>query len=418
MANLASIILEGTNQTPSVDLGNFDFSDTVVAESSYSDAAVATLFSDIMEAEQGYMVADVVGAATVIRESANGNEIDPVAVSEGVIKNGIAKIKAAFQKFLAKIKEYYKRVINWFKAMFSNGEDFVKNYGDMLRKKSQKVKGFHYTGYKYDIKAGDSKVTDATDAINKRMVDIMKGYDFVKDAKTTAEFNDHLRSAKVILADFDADKKPSTTEDVEDFLKGIKYDDIADLKSSITDVYRDDAANKTDIKDFEANSLDSMLNFVKSSKTAINNFEKQLKNYEDKTNKVISQLGKFESEKDEDGGSNLVANCSYVSSLMTAYLNLYKAPCEVQIAIYKAASSEFLGALKKFYNYKGNAVKESTEVFDADAFATLENDLVLFEGDDADCGGKGGDDDDDDKAEGTTESTIASILEQASSFTF
>ena len=426
MTNLASIILEGSRQVPSVDMGNFDYSDTVVAEASYSDAAVATLFSDIMEAEQAYMVADVVGAATVIHESAIGNEVDPVAVSEGVVKNGIAKIKTAFQKFIAKIKEYYKRVVDWFKAMFSNAEDFAKNYGDMIKKKAAKVKEFHYTGYKYTASAGDARVNEITGKVNTQMTNLIGGYDFVKEAKTTKEFNDHLRSKKVISNSFKEDEKPTSTEVIDKFLsEELKVADIAELRSTLVETYRDGDDKKSDIKDFEANSVDTMVNFLKSSKKTIAEFEKQLKNYEEKTNKVISKLNGFESVKDEEGGSNLVSNASYISGIMTGFLNLYKVPCEVQIAIYKAMSAEFLGALKKFYSFKGNAVKEATEVFDAEAYATLENSLILeacgkksLEGDCEDGEGDGEEPVDEGKCKkGTTESVVAGILEQAAAYT-
>ena len=71
MSNLASVIMEGVQATHSTDdlYGNYDFSGSAVAESTYMTSACATLFADIMEADQGYMVADIVGAATVIRES-------------------------------------------------------------------------------------------------------------------------------------------------------------------------------------------------------------------------------------------------------------------------------------------------------------------------------------------------------------
>lgn len=429
MANLASIILEGSNQTPSVDLGNYDYSDMVVEESSYSDAAVATLFTDIMEAEQSYMVADVVGAATIIRENKLGHNIDPVVVSEGVVKNGIAKLKAAFQKFIAKIKEYYKRVINWFKAMFSNGEDFVKNYGDMIKKKAAKVKDFSYTGYKYTKSAGDTLVSGITDKVNAKLVGCLNGYDFIKEISTSQEFNKMLRDKKVIDASFKEDGKPTASEEVDKFLSGtLKYADIAEMKTAITEAYRDGDDKKSEIKDFEANSVDEMITYLKTSKKVISDLEKQLNNYEEKTNKVISKLNKFESEKDEQGGSNLVSNASYVSSLMTAYLNLYKAPCEVQIAIYKAMATDFLGVLKKFYNFKGNKgayAAESAEVFDEEAYATLENYLVL-EGCKKSCS-EGCDEEDDSSddeedveekcGKGTTESVVAGILEQAAAFT-
>lgn len=413
MANIASVILEGSNIVSSKDLGSYDYSDYVVTESSYHDAAIATLFTDIMEAEQSYMVADVVGAATVIRESTNGNQIDPVVVSEGVIKDGIAKIKAAFQKFFAKIKEYYKRVINWFKAMFSNGEDFAKNYGDMIKKKAAKVKDFHYTGFKYTTKAGDDRVKEVTNKVNEHMQDLIGGYDFVTECKTTKEFSDHLRNNKVISSSFEEGKTPTSSDEVDEFLRDkLNTKDISDLKSNLIELYHDGDDKKSDIKDFEANSVDSMITFLKSSNNTISEFEKQLRNYEGKTNNVISKLKHFESIKDEEGGSNLVSNASYISGLMTAFLNVYKVPCEVQISIYKSMASDFLGVLKKFYNFKGNAVKESTNVFDAEAYATLENTLVL-EGEEC-----AEDDDNHEHVEGTTESALKNILEQASMFTF
>lgn len=414
MANLASVILEGANQTstPSVDTSNYDFSETILAESSFIDSAVATLFTNIMEAEQEYMVADVVGAATIIHENSLGNNVDAIAVTEGVVKNGIAKLKAAFTKFLAKIKEYYHKVITWFKAMFSNAEDFAKNYGDTLKQKAAKTKGFIYDGYKYDVEGGKTRVNEIKTLINKKMTNLVGEYDFVNEAKSKKELKAHLIDSKIISKDFDKDEATSSSDEIDKFLsEEIKVSDIAEMKKDLVELYHDGAEKKSPIKDFEANSLDSMITYLKNSKKTIEDFEKDLKNYEDKTNTVISKLGKFEAVKDEDGGANLVSNASYLSSLMTAFLNLYKVPCEVQIAIHKAMASEYLAALKKFYNFKG--VKESVEIFDEEAYATLENAIILESDDESDDKGKKSDD-----TEECTESAVASILEQAARFTF
>lgn len=414
MANLASVILEGSNLGSSMSLDKYEFdANLVVEESSFSDAAVATLFSDIMEAEQSYMVADVVGAATIIHENSNGSDVDPVDVQESVIKSGITKIKVAFQKFIAKIKEYYNRVINWFKAMFSNAGDFVKNYGDMIKKKAGKVKGFHYTGYKYDQKAGESKADSIRKSVDNKMQDIVKGYDYIGVAHTSKEFNEHMRK-NVLKSSFDDDNKTSANEEVDNFLtKEFHVSDISELKTSVIEAYRNGDDSKSDIKDFEANSVSDMLDFIKSSGSLINKLQKQLHNYEEKTKSVISKLNKFETVKEDgDGADNIVANASYVSSLMSAFLNVYKAPCEVEISVLKAMSHEYLGALKKFYNFKGNAVKESANVFDAEAYAMLENAIILEGDDDSDPEGESGDGD------ATTESVVAGILEQAAKYTF
>ena len=416
MANLASVIMEGALVSSRVDMGNYDYSETAIAESSYSDSAVASLFTDIMEAEQAWMVADVVGAATVIRENTLGNQVNPVAVTEGIIKSGIEKIKSAFQKFIAKIKEYYKRVIDWFKAMFSNGEDFAKNFGDMIKKKAQKVKDFEYTGWNYTADKGDAKVLDIRNKVEKEMQTIIGEFDFAKEAKTKKELAAHLRSKGTISKDFKEDDATPASEVVEKYLEdNFKYSDVSELRSELTELYHDGDTSKQKIKNFEANSVDSMVKFLKESTKTISKFENQLKTYEEKTNKVISKLNGFESEKDEEGGDNLVANASYLSSIMTAYLNVYKAPCEVQIAVYKAMASDYLGTLKKFYNYKGNAIKESADVYDLDGYAMLESSVL--EGSKADSEPEG-DGDGEEKEDAATESMISGILEQASSFMF
>ena len=415
--NLASVILEGVNNTPSnVDMGDYDYSGTILAESEFMNSAMATLYTDIMEAEQEFMVGDIIGAATVIRESANGNtDISAKVVYEGVVKNGIAKLKAAFQKFIAKIKEFYHKVVDWFKAMTSNAEDFVKNYGDALKKKASKAKEFKYTGYKY-VLATDNKCKAFADEVEKKIVSITGVYDSVSTSMTSAEFKEKFSSALKDV-EFDEDKNPSPSDAVEAYLSGKKYDDIADLRRSLTEDYRDGDDKKSEIKGFEANGINEMLTYLKGSKKQIGEYEKQLSKFETNVQKIISKLNKFESKDNDDNGSNLVSWASYISSMVSAFLNVYKVPCEVQISMNKEISREWLGVLKKFYNYKGKEVKESVEVFDAEAYAMLESSLVL-EGDDES-------DDEDEVSEGKdcadteecTESAIASILEQASKFT-
>ena len=416
MTNLASIILEGVAPATSFeDMSDYDYSDHILAESSFMSSAQATLFTDIMEAEQEYMVGDVIGAATAIRESMNGGEVDPKAIFEGVLKNGIAKLRTAFQKFIAKIREYYKKVINWFKAMTSNGEDFVKNFGDTLKKKAAKNKDFKYTGYKY-VLSTDATCDKIAGDIDAKILSYIQIYDSVDKAMSTKEFVASIKGK--LDSNFDADSKPSTTEEVEAFLASKKYDDVADLRKSLTEAYRDGDDKKGEIKGFEANGINEMLTYLKTSKKVISDFEKQLSKYEDNVKKIISKLSKFESEDGDPNASNLMANVSWISSMVSAFLNVYKVPCEVKIAMHKEIAKEWLGVLKRFYNYKG--VKESAdEIFDAEAYAMLENSVIL-EGDD-----ESADDTEDEVSEGKdckdteecTESAIASILEQASKFT-
>lgn len=424
MSNLASVIMEGVQATHSNDdlYGNYDFSGSVVAESSYMTSACATLFSEILEADQSYMVADIVGAATAIHEAKLGHEVDVKAITEGVIKDGIAKIVAAFQKFIAKVREFYKKVIDWFKAMFSNSENFAKNYGEAIKKKAKTVKGFQYKGYKYDVKGGDDKVGSFNNEVKKEMNKLIAdGYDIATSAKNSQEFHEMLRGT--LKSDFDSTDKLSATEVVEKFIKAnySGVDNVSELNTALVKLYRGGSDTESELKDFEGNSADSMVDFLKESNSKISDFKNQLKTFEDATGNAIKKLKSFDAKGDENA-SNLVSHASYISQQVTAFLNLYKDVCNVKISMYKQISQKYLGTLKKFYNYK-SSVKESAEVYDADAFAALESSLVLFEGSDSEPAGTDpkepeGDGDGTGKEEGATESTLNSILEAAAQYMF
>jgi hypothetical protein len=429
MSNLASIIMEGAS-VPSGEVGmGYDFSNSIVAESSFLTSACATLFSDIMEADMSYMVADVVGAAQVIHESRIGNTVDNAyitSIQEGVVKSGIEKIKNAFHKFIAKIREFYKRVIEWFKAMFSNSEDFVKRYGKMLQDKSKKVKDFHYTGFKYDYTAGDNKAKADKDKVDGVIKKLLADYDVGLEPMDTKEF--HKKIDATLGAKFDESAETSVSDKVDQFLStDFKANDTSEYQSDLEEVYQGGASSKSDIKDFEGIGIDKMINFLKNSSSQITTYQKDLTKYEENVKKVISKLDKYAAKDGEEGGENKVRNASYVSSLISAYLNLYKIPCNVQISMNKTIAKEWLGVLKKFYNFKGNkgAFESATDedLVDPEALGTIESDTpddILDDGKDtgdtgADDGGKGGSSKDD-TAECATESAIASILEVANAY--
>jgi hypothetical protein len=429
MSNLASVIMEGATAV-STNLGEgYDFSGSAISESSYMNSACATLFSNVLEADQSYMVADVVGAAQIIHESRTVGTVDSTrtaAIQEGVVKSGIEKLKAAFQKFIAKVKEYYKRVIEWFKAMFASAEDFSKRYGAMIKTKSQKVKDFHYSGFKYTISAGDSKTDGFGDAVKKAMDALLgDGFNIASTSENKDEFHKRLRE-KVLKTDFKEEGAESASDIIDNFIsKNSSASDVSDLRTEFIEAYQDGDTTRSDIKDFEANSIDEMLKHLKDSNNKTTKWESQLKTYEDKVNKVIQKLNAFTSKDGEEGGENLVSNASYVSSVMSAYLNLYKVPCEVKISMYKTISKEWLGVLKKFYNFKGNkgAKFESVsaeDLVEPGALGALESDTpddVLD--DSSDDSGKGGSGSDDDKgSEPASESAIASILETANAYKF
>lgn len=426
MANLASVIMEGTGfGTPSVNTDAYDYSHAVITETSYLNSAVATLFTDIMEAEQQYMVADVIGAATVIRENSFGNDVDTAAVIESVISSGIAKLKSAWTKFIAKIKEFFKRVINWFKAMFANAKEFEKNYGKLIKEKARKAKGFKYNGFKYTESKGKAEVEKITGAIDTKIDDTLgKGFEAAKNCATKADLKQQLVTAGVLSGTF-KDEDANSSEVVDDFVEKLGYADSSEMTEEIYKAYRDGDDTKKEISDFEENSVDEMLRTLKDGQKKIDDLGKAQKKYEDTVNKVIKKLDGIEKDKNAKGDAaetaenNIVSNASYVSSLLTGYLNVYKSATNEQINAHKAMMTDYLSILKKFYNYKGNK----------DYVAQM-NSYVPFEYSAMESADPEDDDDDSkDVEEGfggkksscesytpSTESAIDSILEQASRF--
>lgn len=416
MANLASAIMEGAGfgSLSNIDMGNYDYSDSILAESSFINSAMATLYTDIVEAEQSYMVSDVVTAATYIREVSNGNSIDGYALLEASVGGAIEKIKNAFKKFIAKVKEYYRKVIDWFKAMFANGEKFVNQFGDKIKEKARNYgKKFSYEGFKYTYDTGKNKAKQVKDKVRSIVNEKLDGYNVAGD------FDKDTFKAKIaptLAGDFDEDKAGSSSEVVDEIIeKQLKFDDTADMRKELAKAFRDDSEKKVTITGFEGNSVDIMLKFIKDESSKINTVEKDLNTYETAVKKVIKQLDKVENWKDEGEGDDVeksntakVNNASWLSSIITGLLNTYKVPCEVEIQAIKDISKDWLGALKKFYNYR--PAKESVEVYDAEAYATLENYIVLE--------GEGKDDDDDEEVNESYGSDIADILDLASKYRF
>lgn len=423
MNNLASLILEGSNYSSrSVDMGNYDYRDSMVAESEFLDSAFATLFTDIMEAEKSYMVADIVASATIIREQSMGNSVDIVAVTEGVNGGVIAKIKGAFQKLWAKIKAFYEKVKNWFKAMFYDAGKFVKEFGPTLKKKAGQVKGFEYEGFKYTYDTGSKAVEDVIKNVQAELGKTYNALDIVANGKGAsideikAALGNNLNHTKE-----EVDKMPSTSDVIDEYMtKTLKYDDISDMKSNLTEKFHDGDTVAGKIRDFEANSVDSMVDWITKYDKLNSDLNRELKGYETNINKVISKLDKIKDTKEEkdDAGNvttaagNEAQNASRISSITSSLLNVMKAACETRIDVAKEMTSKYHGILKRFLSFKGT--KESYVPWDPESYATLESSLI-FEGKDED-------DDDDDTSKDTddvaTESMISSILEQASMFSF
>jgi hypothetical protein len=414
MSNIASVIMEGVGFGSNDDIyTGYDFSASAMESTDYGMMAVAELYSDIIAAEEAYMVSDVIGAARYVYESRNGNEVDAVALTEGILQNGIKRLQDAFAKFIAKIKDFYNKVIDWFKAMFMNSEKFAKTFGKQLKDKAGKVKGYTYSGFKYDLKAGDTKVTTVTEAADKAIEGYIGSYDYANEAPQV--FYEKLKTANKLQKDFDKDKAESASDIIEleiRTLPGVKATTISEVGEDIRDTYRSGDTKKGPIENFEGNSVDTMVSFIETGKKTIDKLQKDLKSYEGKVSKILSKLKAIKPKAGDNGEvskeeQNCVSHATTISGYINAYFSLYQAAANTRINIYKEVLRSWHGALKGFYNYRGKKEGASAD-FIPDEDESMES-MVLFEGDDADC--DTGDDDIIDVGE--SYSFLDDILEQA-----
>lgn len=424
LGNVAKCIMEGaTIGSPTTELyGEYDYSQTMVGESSFLANACATLYTDIVESYQHYQTADVVATARLIQESKNGATITEstlTAVTEGVVRNTIDKIIASFKKFIAKIKEIYDKIIKWFKVMMADADKFVADYGDEVKKKAGKVKGYTYQGYTYKINNGNTAVEAAAKACSDEITKTLGGYDALKDSSRSKddwkkEFGTG-GSAAGVQADYDEDKddNASPSEIVEDFMsKGNAFlgaSDSTELRKELIHLYHDNATAKGSIKDFEGTSVTAMIKFLKESKKNLSDIEKVVTKYENKVNAVIKKLNGISVKDNDTDGSDakLVSRINHISQIISQLLSLYRVPYDVKTQVYKEVTSEYLGALKGFVRYKGTS--ESTEIL-AEASLLGELPMACFEGKGSDDESGGENDEGDEKPVGESTNLLDDIL--------
>ena len=120
----------------------------------FLDTCFLQLTSDIYAVDEAYAMADIVGSVKVVKEGA-----DPAVLMEAMLSSAIDKLKAAWTKFLAGIKAFFKKVVDFFKSLVLTGKKFVKEFGSQISTKARNNPNWEWNGYAYDID-GVEKVAD------------------------------------------------------------------------------------------------------------------------------------------------------------------------------------------------------------------------------------------------------------------
>ena len=351
--SLARTLLNGSNEEL-ISLESVDYTfGKATLDTGFLDTAMESLFEDIFKVDQAYHVADIIGEVKVLQEGA-----DPQVLLEGIIKDGIDKIVAAFKKFWAKLKDWFAQVKKFFKSFFLTGKKFVKEFEKEIQEKE--AKGFKYRAFKYDFAKGDSAFDKIRNIVDKEVQANInacasgnklaaayakndnQGYD-------TEKIKGDVKAAKGELYGKMADELGSTADYEEKIIKslGLNADNTSELKEKLGELYRGGETEKSEFENFESNSKKEMLNVVGNEKF-VSDVEKDEKKYEKGLNDVIKALESIKSKENEAA----YKMAQHYSKLITKLLNIAKSASDEKVSVYKEAAGSFRGILGAFVRYK------------------------------------------------------------------
>lgn len=372
--------LMSSSVTESVDLGGYDYSDVASTESYFTTEACESLARDIFKTEQAFYTADIMGEVMVIQEGAN-----PEVLLEGIIKGAIEKLKDAFKKFLAKIKEWAAKVKKFFKVIFMKGKELADTYGREIENKS--VKGFKYKGYQYKIDAGNS-IVDAYSSKCDDEICRLLGASSIDDARkfnvsdnksmyaSGRDIGDDDKAIKVSSAVKDLKTNSSTSDYQDKFVKSLESscESVSELIEHIDLVYRNNETEKYEIEDFEGVKPRDMVDFLKKFDKAIADIDKEERKFESDINTVIKQLDSLGGKEDKDGEkTTYYTYASKISGFIQSALTVKKSVIDAKVRLMKEMNTAFVSTLKTFLLKK--------EVKEAAFFEDFDDLIALTEGD-------------------------------------
>lgn len=348
------------------------------ASDNFIDEVMMQFVQELYTIDEAYMTADIIGSTKVITEGA-----DPHALMESMLASGIEKIKAAWNKFLAGIKAFFNKVIDFFKSLVMSGKKFVKEFGDKLKDKAKGNPDWEWNGFDYNIGAGDGKVTSYLSTVDSKFNDLLGG--MTVDAAASAagsEIGKRAGDGK------DHEKNIPNREDTKDeLLKKLgQTDDTSGLKSDLYEIYRG-GDSKSKQKLGGASGVDKMMKFITSSVDQVSEFTKQKRTFENQASNVINKLDAYSRQSGKtDAETNLYKYVSGVSAALNACVEIRKTIMDVRINVYKEAARAYTGALKMFLNFGGKKPKDVGEswMFEGDTEdVDVEDDLDEVDVDEA-----------------------------------
>ena len=290
----------------------------------------------------------------------------------GAFDGFIAKVKAFFKKVIEKIKSIFKKFVAIFDQYTLNDKQFVKKYGDQLIRKD--LKDFEFTGYKFgDFDKVQGFVKAAGNTLNRYIDDYTTGHkkdtDYNKEEydnrfyKDSDKINEEKEEERAKILGQQSGKMDET--EFKDKLKELLYGD--DNKETLDNI-----------------SIRDQLSIIENTKDDIKKVEKTQKEIEKGINDLLKTLDKLPSEIRKQysysSGNNLtdqqdkrinnaIQNASDAYDICKSRSNDITVAFGMIVQAYKDRNRQAKAICVKALSYKHEAAMVSESSYSDDIFA-------------------------------------------------
>ena len=290
----------------------------------------------------------------------------------GAFEGFIAKMKAFFKAVIEKIKSIFKKFIAIFDQYRLSDKEFIKKYGNELIRKD--LKDFEFKGYEFgDFKAIQAKIESAATTLKSGLITNNKNYNV-----NTTDFT--IETDKVYK---DSDRVNEIKEKARSGIINGKYNttmDESEFKDELTNMLYGNDGDKDILDNI---SIRTQLNIIENTQNDIKAVEKTQKNIEKEINNLLKVLEKIPSEirkkysynssktltADEDKNiNNAIQNVSDLYDVKKSVANDITIAFGMIVQAYKDRNRQAKAICVKALSYKHEAAMVS-ESYSDDIFA-------------------------------------------------
>lgn len=305
----------------------------------FLDDACVELTAGILAVNEAYYTADIIGSCRVVTEG-----VDASVVMENIIQSGIAKLVDLWRRFLAKVRAFFDKAIQFAKSMVLTGKKFVDTFGPKIKSRANSVSNFamKYNGYAYNMDAGDNLVETYLKTIKEDMDTSVKGLD--------AAGRDTTENIMARIGVKGSDERVSASDHLDTVIRRCDSQaaTISDLKDNVKSAYR---GGDTDPGEhtLKAAEIGSMLDYIAKAKSTVERLNRQKKSMEGLCSNVISKLANLQKDTKKDTDDKY-ETASTISGWLSGLLTAYRTIVSTQITMTKEAAAGYTRVMRKVLN--------------------------------------------------------------------